>query len=263
MKGERAIMTIPPMRKRHPQAKALGKVFTQDSLKNAPPPNPRRVTWTSVEGHRCRACKTSSSDSASIVNHKAARPETTSHTGTQLQQTYGVADEDRTLETNSARHPYHTKELLGNDWKQPSLRREEHLRRGERAPHRRRALEEEQLKKRRTRSGVKGGREMQAPSSPPANRSRSAAPDQVRGSRHRSSCRRRQACAGEARRRRRPASTSLVGTEGRRPPPLRQPLVGSLPPVEVPDPAKGGPDPSTPRAGLGSSPSPPPGLVVA
>uniref|UniRef100_A0A0E0C4I6 Uncharacterized protein n=1 Tax=Oryza meridionalis TaxID=40149 RepID=A0A0E0C4I6_9ORYZ len=27
--------------------------------------------------------------------------------------------------------------------------------------------------------------------------------------------------------------------------------------------AKGGPDPSSPRAGLGSSPSPPPGLVVA
>uniref|UniRef100_A0A0D3HJV6 Uncharacterized protein n=1 Tax=Oryza barthii TaxID=65489 RepID=A0A0D3HJV6_9ORYZ len=105
----------------------------------APPPNPHRVAWTSVEGHRCRACKTSSSDSASTVNHIAARPEITSHTGTQLQQTYGAADDqrDRTPETNSTRHPYHTKELPGNDWKQPSLRREEDLRRGQRAPHRR------------------------------------------------------------------------------------------------------------------------------
>uniref|UniRef100_A0A0E0C3W8 Uncharacterized protein n=1 Tax=Oryza meridionalis TaxID=40149 RepID=A0A0E0C3W8_9ORYZ len=43
----------------------------------------------SVEGHCCRACKTSSSDSASTVNHNAAQPETTSHIETQLQQTYG------------------------------------------------------------------------------------------------------------------------------------------------------------------------------
>uniref|UniRef100_A0A0E0AGF4 KIB1-4 beta-propeller domain-containing protein n=1 Tax=Oryza glumipatula TaxID=40148 RepID=A0A0E0AGF4_9ORYZ len=42
----------------------------------APPQNPRRVARTFVEGHRCRACKTSSSDSTSIAN-PAARPETT------------------------------------------------------------------------------------------------------------------------------------------------------------------------------------------
>uniref|UniRef100_A0A0E0AJC7 Uncharacterized protein n=1 Tax=Oryza glumipatula TaxID=40148 RepID=A0A0E0AJC7_9ORYZ len=33
-------------------------------------------------------------------------------------------------------HATPTKELPGIDWKQPSLRREEHLRRKERAPHR-------------------------------------------------------------------------------------------------------------------------------
>uniref|UniRef100_A0A0E0NWH5 Uncharacterized protein n=1 Tax=Oryza rufipogon TaxID=4529 RepID=A0A0E0NWH5_ORYRU len=44
----------------------------------APPQNPRRVAGTFVEGHRCRACKTSSSDSTSTAN-PVARPET-SHT---------------------------------------------------------------------------------------------------------------------------------------------------------------------------------------
>ncbi|EEC78568.1 hypothetical protein OsI_18553 [Oryza sativa Indica Group] len=164
----------------------------------------------SVEGHRCRACKTSSSDSASTVNHNAARPETTSHTGTQLQQTYDVADEqrDRTPETNSARHPYHTKELPGNDWKQPSLRREEHLRRGERASHRQRALGrrttgEEENRIWRERTDGDGG------AVPTADKPQQVgSPGQVRGSWRRSSRRRRRGHAGEARRRRRPASTS-------------------------------------------------------
>ncbi|EEC81987.1 hypothetical protein OsI_25909 [Oryza sativa Indica Group] len=54
-------------------------------------------------------------------------------------------------------HATPTKELPGIDWKQPSLRREEHLRRKERAPHRQRAPEEQPLKKGRTGSGGTGG----------------------------------------------------------------------------------------------------------
>ncbi|EEE66670.1 hypothetical protein OsJ_23302 [Oryza sativa Japonica Group] len=119
-------------------------------------------------GHRCRACKTSSSDSTSTAN-PAARPETTSHPGTQLQETNGAADDQRTgCRNNSARHPYRTTELPGIDWKQLSLRREEHLRRGERPPHRQRAPEEQLLKKGRTGSGGLEGREMEAPSPSPA-----------------------------------------------------------------------------------------------
>uniref|UniRef100_A0A0E0Q4R4 KIB1-4 beta-propeller domain-containing protein n=1 Tax=Oryza rufipogon TaxID=4529 RepID=A0A0E0Q4R4_ORYRU len=134
----------------------------------APPQNPRRVAGTFVEGHRCRACKTSSSDSTSTAN-PAARPETTSHPGTQLQETNGAADDQRTgCRNNSARHPYRTTELPGIDWKQLSLRREEHLRRGERPPHRQRAPEEQLLKKGRTGSGGLEGREMEAPSPSPA-----------------------------------------------------------------------------------------------
>ncbi|BAT13629.1 Os11g0290150 [Oryza sativa Japonica Group] len=70
---------------------------------NAPPPNPRHIAGTSVGGHRCRACKTNSSDSASTFNHTTARPKTTSPTGTQLQQTYGVAD-DQTGRQNPIPH---------------------------------------------------------------------------------------------------------------------------------------------------------------
>uniref|UniRef100_A0A0E0HXB4 ribose-5-phosphate isomerase n=1 Tax=Oryza nivara TaxID=4536 RepID=A0A0E0HXB4_ORYNI len=157
-------MTIPPRRKRHPQAQGFHPRLSQ----TAPPQNPRHVAGTFVEGHRCRACKTSSSDSTSTAN-PAARPETTSHPGTQLQETNGAADDQRTgCRNNSARHPYRTTELPGIDWKQLSLRREEHLRRGERPPHRQRAPEEQLLKKGRTGSGGLEGREMEAPSPSPA-----------------------------------------------------------------------------------------------
>uniref|UniRef100_A0A0E0RH20 Uncharacterized protein n=1 Tax=Oryza rufipogon TaxID=4529 RepID=A0A0E0RH20_ORYRU len=56
---------------------------------------------------------TSSSGSSLTVNYTAAQPETTSYTGTQQQQTYVAAGDQqgRTPETNSARHPYRTKEL--------------------------------------------------------------------------------------------------------------------------------------------------------
>ncbi|BAS97098.1 Os06g0256401 [Oryza sativa Japonica Group] len=58
-------------------------------------------------------------------------------------------------------HATPTRELLSIDWKQPNLRREEHLRRMERAPHRQRALEEQPLEKGRTGSRGTGGREME------------------------------------------------------------------------------------------------------
>uniref|UniRef100_I1NKQ7 Uncharacterized protein n=1 Tax=Oryza glaberrima TaxID=4538 RepID=I1NKQ7_ORYGL len=142
--------------------------FHPSLSQTAPPQNPRRVAGTFVEGHRCRACKTSSSDSTSTAN-LAARPETTSHPGTQLKETNGAANDQRTgRRNNSARHPYRTTKLPGIDWKQLSLRREEHLRRGERAPHRQRASEEQLLKKGRTGSGGPEGREMEAPSPSPA-----------------------------------------------------------------------------------------------
>ncbi|BAT04724.1 Os08g0285350 [Oryza sativa Japonica Group] len=112
-------MTMPSRRKRHPQA----SISSPETLKMLHLQTlvalPGRLLMVIVAELARQTAPTLPQQSISTVNHIAVPPETTSHTGTQLQQTYGAADDQRgrTLETNSACHPYRTKELPSIDWK--------------------------------------------------------------------------------------------------------------------------------------------------
>uniref|UniRef100_A0A0E0Q7W5 Uncharacterized protein n=2 Tax=Oryza rufipogon TaxID=4529 RepID=A0A0E0Q7W5_ORYRU len=142
-------------RRYHQPRIALGKVFTRGSLKML-----HFQTLAALPGRSLRVII------AELARQEAPTPPQQPIT-LQLDQRPPHTQEPScskltarpTTSEQDAENPHATptKELPGIDWKQPSLRREEHLRRKERALHRQRAPEEQPLKKGRTGSGRTGG----------------------------------------------------------------------------------------------------------